>query len=130
MRATKRLLGALTLGAALATGVSGCVAVAAAGAATAGVLYVRGELRSTVNADVPAVVESAERAVNEMGFSLVSAASDEAEGEVIARTARDRRVQIRVRSEGDNVSRYTIRVGSFGDEALSRTIDENIRAGL
>ena len=130
MRTTQRLLGALTLGAALATGLSGCVAVVAAGAATTGVLYVRGELRSTVDAGVPAVIASAERAVKDMGLSLVSATSDEAEGEVVARTAQDRRVLIRARSESENVTRYTIRVGTFGDESLSRMIDDKIRAGL
>lgn len=129
MRTTTRLLGAIVLGVSCALS-AGCLAVAAAGAATAGVLYVRGELRSTVDADTAAVVKAAEATLDDMGFNVVSAKSSSVDGEVTARTAQDTRILINVKAESDSVTRYTIRVGTFGDESLSRQIDEKIRARL
>lgn len=132
MKTMTRLLAALTLGASCAVH-SGCLVVAAgaaAGAATAGVLYVRGELRSTVESDVKSVVSAAEGALKEMDLIVVSVRSSSAEGEVIGRTAQDDRVLIKVYAETDTITRYTIRIGTFGNEALSRHIDEKIRERL
>jgi hypothetical protein len=108
----------------------GCLAVAAAGAAGAGVAYMMGDLKATVDASPTQVVRAAEGALDEMGITVVSSSGDDLEGTVTARTARDRRVRIDVKRETPTTSGVSIRIGTFGDEALSREIYDQLRQRL
>jgi len=49
---------------------------------------------------------------------------------VTAKTAGDKDVKITIKKEGQNTSRIWIRVGVFGDQALSRQIYDNIKSQL
>ncbi|WP_432799687.1 DUF3568 family protein [Poriferisphaera sp. WC338] len=113
---------------------SGCGAVILAGAAAAGtgvgVAYYEGALRGHVNGDPIKVAAAAKEAVEEMKFTLVSDHADAAGGEVVARTAADKKVTISIEPEGDNISKVTVRVGFFGDETISRDIFDKIQSRL
>lgn len=118
--------------AALALGpLTGCVAVVVGIAAGAGtVAYVRGELETTLSAGYEKSVEATNLAVQQLQFARVAERRDALSDTITVRTAGDRKVVIRINKIADFSSRVRIRVGIFGDEALSLTILEKIRANL
>lgn len=125
----------LLLSFALAAGVatSGCfvVALGAAGAAGAGtVAYARGQLDATLANGYDQVLAASNRALDELQLVKISEKKDAFSAILIARTAEDKKVEIRIAKEGDTLTTIRIRVGIFGDEEKSRTLLEKMRAGL
>ncbi len=112
------------------TAATGCVAVAAAAGAGAGVAYVQDELRATVDASPEEVVEAARRALDDMDIAVLSHEFSDVDGQINARTARDRRVAIRVNRETDTTSRIGIRVGLYGNRDISQRIYDGIKEQL
>jgi hypothetical protein len=114
-------------GLALANG--GCLALAAAGAAggaaAAGYYYYRGRIYRDYPATLPDTRAALRASLTELGFPVLG---EEADGEgafVKTRTADDSTVRIyvdavtsRVPADGP-MTRVSIRVGAFGDEAVS-----------
>jgi len=116
-------LGILTLS-------SGCLAVAAGAGAGAAVAYVRGELKATVESNFDRAEAAANAAVADLQFAKVSEKRDALTAIVVARTAADKKVEIRVENTGRNVSTIKIRVGYIGDESLSLTVLDKIKSHL
>jgi hypothetical protein len=110
-----------------ATGVA-LAAGAAAGAATAA--YVQGDLQTDLDATPTEVAAAAESAFQELRMPLVSSESTEVDGRVEAKTAREKRVLVVLESLGEGRTKTAIRVGTFGDESLSRKILDRIREHL
>jgi len=125
---TQRLIFCALLGVSLS--LSGCLVVAAAGAAAGGVAYVSGDLEGTLSANPPQAIAAVERAVEGLGLAKVSSASTDLDGQVVARTAQDKKVTIGVKKTSDGVSSVSIRIGTFGDEAMSVQIYERIKSEL
>ena len=109
---------------------SGCVAVVAGAGAGAAVAYVRGDLDATVNAGFEKAVRAANGAVADLKFAKVSERKDALQAIIIARNAADKKIEIRVDQLSERDSRVKIRVGVFGDEALSIAILDKIKANL
>ncbi len=109
---------------------TGCVAVVAGAAGAGTVAYVRGELESTLSAGYEKSVEATNLAVQQLQFAKVSERRDALMDTITVRTAGDRKVVIRISKIADLNSKVRIRVGWFGDEALSLTILEKIRSNL
>jgi hypothetical protein len=107
----------------------GCVVVAVA-AGVAGVAYVNGDLEATVEASPTRVVEASEAALKDMEVDVKSSEKSGIDGRVVGRTATDKKVEITVKRESDTTSKLSIRIDTFGDEALSRQIYEKIKAEL
>lgn len=124
----RRLAVAGLLGISLA-GLSGCLAVAA-GAGAGAVAYVRGELEANLNTDYNKVVNSARSAINDLEFAKVSENKDALKAILVARTAMDKKVEITITNSGKKLTNIKIRVGVFGDEALSMSILDRIKSGL
>jgi len=124
----QRLLVAISLGAALVV-LPGCI-VAAAGAGAGAVAYVRGELDANLSTDYGKVVESARKAIGELEFAKVSENKDALKAVLVARTAMDKKVEITITNSGKKLTNIKIRVGLFGDEALSMSVLDKIKAGL
>lgn len=109
---------------------AGCVVVAA-GAAGAGVVaYVRGELETTLEGRLDAVHKAAGRAISQLEFNQISDQKDALTAVVVARTAQDKKIEITLTRVGDNLTKVQIRVGIFGDEDVSRTILDKIKASF
>ncbi len=129
----KQLCAVATLAGAIGTLTltSGCLAVAA-GAAGAGaaVAYVRGELKATVEANFNRTVTAANAAVADLQFAKISEKRDALAAVIVARTALDKKIEITVENGGQTVSTVKIRVGLVGDESLSLTILDKIKARL
>ncbi len=107
----------------------GCI-VAAAGAGAGAVAYVRGELDANLNNDYNKVVDSTRRSIKDLEFALVSENKDALKAVFVARTALDKKVEITVENSGKRLAHIKIRVGLFGDESLSVSILDKIKAGL
>jgi hypothetical protein len=109
---------------------SGCLVAAAAAGTGAAVAYVRGDLETTLDAAPPQIAAATEKAIQDMQLHPISSESTSVDGKFVARTASDTKIQITVKSITSTTSKISIRVGTFGDEALSMRILEQIKANL
>ena len=107
---------------------TGCLAVAAGAGAGAAVAYVRGELKATVSAGYEATVQAVNSAVKDLEFAKVSEKHDALEDIIVARTAADKKVEIRTEHLTRDSTTVKIRVGLLGDESLSITILDKIKS--
>jgi hypothetical protein len=112
---------------------SGCAAVLLGGGAAAGagtVLYVKGELQSVEEVPLDRAWNAANLAVKDMGFVIGNSEKDDLSGSLTAYTADNKKVQIKLKRRAESITEIRIRVGTFGDESLSRLILERIRERL
>ena len=127
-----RTLAALVCAAAITLS-SGCflVAVGAAGAAGAGtVVYIRGELDASVTGTVDAVDKAANQALQQMQFAKINEGKSTVDAAITARTGQHKKIEIKLDRTADNLTRVRIRVGTFGDESISRLLLDKIKADL
>ncbi len=76
------------------------------------------------------MVKATERALKKLQFTTISVNKDALNAVFIARTATDKRIEIRVTKTDEQNASAHVRVGIFGDEALSRTIIQHIEREL
>lgn len=126
----RRILAAGALGVAVMTSLSGCVAVVAAGAAGAGVAWVRGALETNLEANFDRCYRAGQEAIRELEFAAVSERKSGVDAVLVARTALDKRIEIVLKRVGDKSTQVSIRVGVFGDEALSLALLERMKKNL
>jgi hypothetical protein len=124
----RRILVAVCLGVSLA-GLSGCV-LAAAGAGAGAVAYVRGDLEANLDHDYNAVVDAARGALGDLEFARVSENKDALKAVMVSRTAMDKKVEVTIANSGKSLTNIKIRVGVFGDEQVSMSVLERIKARL
>lgn len=124
-----KLVVMLVGGAALA-GLQSCVAVAAGAAGGATVAYVMGEYASELDGTPKQVVEAAKDVLKDMDMKIQTSASSAMDGKVVAKSALDKTITIIVKRVTDERSKINIRVGTFGDEEVSRSICEKIKKEL
>ena len=122
MKALISAIGLLLLGAFLIATQSGCLLFAGAAAGVAGVFYDKGDLTGYVDADVRRTTAATKLAMGDMGFPVITSYSDTEEGKVEARVGSDNKAVVHVNRKSDTVSKINIRIGTFGDESLSRQI--------
>ena len=112
---------------------SGCwllVVGAAGGAAAAGVAYADGVLTSTLGNNYDAVVSATNRAMDQFQFAKPEEQKDALSDTLTTHTAKGDRVQIVLSRVNDNTTKVEIRIGTFGDESLSMSILDKIKANL
>lgn len=109
---------------------AGCLIVAAGAAGAGTVAYVKGELEASLDASYRGVVNASGRAIDALELHKISENGDATRTVIVARTADDRRVHITVNKVADSLTKVSIRVGTFGDETLSRTILDRIKQAL
>ena len=123
----------ITLGAACVLGLflSGCAAVVIGGAAGVGTYaYIRGELKTAENATLDRAWSASQAAMEDLQFKITTRQKDAIEGLLIARTAADKKIEINLKKLSDSTTEIRIRVGTFGDEDLSRLIIQKIEKRL
>lgn len=109
--------------------VSGCAVFmvgAAAGGAAAGALYYKGELKADVDASPQEVITATEKAFRDLIWDQETAAASATDGLATARTATGKEVRVTVEIKTPEVSTLGIRIGTFGDENLSRLLYDRI----
>ncbi|HSI33577.1 MAG: DUF3568 family protein [Phycisphaerae bacterium] len=118
---TRPLIAALALGA-LALTQSGCLLAVAAVGTGATVAYVRGDTESAMDAAPDRVTAAAKAALEDLKIVVVSSHASALDGDVVGRTAGDDKVHIVVKAQGERTSHISIRIGTFGDQAISNRI--------
>jgi hypothetical protein len=116
--------------AALALTVSGCVVAAVGAGAAAGVGYIRGDLEATLENDVEEVYEASLQALGQLKLAVVSKQQDALGAKIVSRNIEDKKIQINLKQNEGGITKLTIRIGIFGDEAQSRLIYDKIRDNL
>ena len=125
----RRLLVALLLGVSVA-GLTGCIAVVAAGAAGTGVAWYSGRLEANLDQNIEAVFAASQKALNQLEFANISNKKSTVDAQLVSRTALDKKVEITLQKVTDRSTKVIIRVGVFGDETLSMSILDKIKAAL
>lgn len=123
------LLAVLALGATVMLN-SGCLLVAAGAAGAGTVAYVRGELTASLGNEFGAVTKATGRAIEQLKFAKVSESADALSARFVVRTAKDKKIEIVLTKVGEELTKLEIRVGVFGDETVSMTILDKIKANL
>ena len=112
---------------------SGCALLVVGGVAAAGAggyAYVKGEVKSTQPVPMDQAWKATLAAVKELQFPVISQAKDALSAEVTVRNASDTKIVIKVTKLYENSTEISIRVGTFGDESLSRQILQQIQKHL
>ncbi len=129
MRAIRYGMTALLLGGLVACGGCAVFLVGAGAAIGAGTIaYATGELRAAEQVTMDRAWSATTGALDELKLKIISAKRDELSGIVIARTADDRKVEIRLKLRANDTTEFRIRVGPIGDEVLSRAIYDKIKS--
>ena len=104
----------------------GLLMVGAAGGAVAGALYYQGDLKADVDATPQAVITATEKAFRDLIWAKETASASATDGLATARTATGKEVKVTVVTKTPEVSAIAIRIGTFGDENLSRLLYDRI----
>jgi hypothetical protein len=113
--------------------VSGCalfVVGAAAGAGAAGYAYVDGEIKITESASLDRTWNATLAAMKDLEFPVTSQAKDALEANLTARNASNTSISINLKNLSSTSTEIRIRVGTFGDESMSRLILNKINSRL
>ena len=104
---------------------SGCllfVAGAAAGAGAGTYAYVSGELRSSEAVAFDQSWDATQAGLKDLEYAVVEKQKTALEAKLTARGPGDKKVQVHLLKQSATVTEVRIRVGTFGDETLSRQI--------
>jgi hypothetical protein len=108
---------------------SGCV-MGGGVAGAPGVTFVDGSLVAPLSAGLDQAAAAANLAVDQLGFAKIREERDAVSDTLIAQSATDKRVELQLETAGDHAATVTIRVGAFGDQALSLAILAKLKANL
>lgn len=125
-------LNSVVLGALLAFS-SGCAALLLTGGAAAGagaIAYVRGELKSTETATLDKTWTATLAAMSDLELSVSTKQKDALSAKLAARGAGDKKIQVDLKRLTDKETEIRIRVGTFGDEVISRQVLDKIKKRL
>lgn len=112
---------------------SGCALflVGAGVAAGAGTLaYMNGELKAAEEVSMESGWRGAMRAMDDLEFKIAKSQKDALAGIIIATRADGTRITIKVKKQSEQITEFRVRVGTLGDESLSRLIYERIKKRL
>ncbi len=114
----------------MATGCTALIIGAAAGVGAVGVAYVRGDLKARVAAEPRAIQTATLKAFDTFAIRRTVSKGTALDAKVIGRTALDKTVTVKVTVEELGGSALSIRIGTFGDEKLSRKLFHEIVKNL
>ena len=111
----------------------GCALFLVGGAAAAGagtVAYVNGELKETEGVAYDTACDATLAAMNDLQCVVVDKSKGPLTTKILARTSSDKKINITLEKQSASVTEIHIRVGTFGDESLSRQILDKIKSHL
>ncbi len=92
--------------------------------------FIRGELEAAVVHPMEHVFQAAQDAMTALNFPSRGAKMGEANAYVLAKEVQGRKIDINLQMKSKNVTKINIRVGVFGDQAVSRLILAEIQEKL
>ncbi len=114
----------------LLTGCEVLLIGAGAAAGVGGVAYVKGELVVAESVTLDKAWKATENAMKDLQFTVVKQNETGVDGMFEAQGAGDKKVVIKLKKTSDTVTEFRIRVGTFGDETVSRQVHAKIKAGF
>ncbi len=111
----------------------GCSLLVFGGGAVAGagmVAYAKGELSAADEVELDRVWDAAQGAMEDLDFTIESRHTTATSAKLVARGADSRRVTVVLEERVGEFTEIRIRIGFFGDEALSRVILNRMRRRL
>jgi hypothetical protein len=109
---------------------NGCFLVVGAAAGVAGYAWVDGEIKATEAASLTQTYDASIAAMKDMEFTVTEKSKDALSGNVTAQTANNKTVKIKLKYISNTSTEIRIRVDTFGDESLSRTVLNKINSHL
>ncbi len=112
---------------------TGCVVAAVTGAALAGgasVAYITGTLKADIQAHPVKIAEATKRAFAVYSIDVQTFKANDLEAEVAGETATGKKIEILIKRKSDLISELLIKVGTFGDEAFSNLLYDEIKRQL
>lgn len=107
-----------------------CVLLVAGAAGAAGAMYVNGDFDARLAATPKRCAEAARRVLEELDIKVTKCESSAIDGRVEGRSALDKEIAITLKRDSETETKITIRVGTWGDESVSRQIYDKIKARL
>lgn len=102
---------------------SSCAALVVGGAAGAGSFaYFQGGLESQENTSLEKGYQATLKAMKALKYTVTESSHDALKGHVVARDSEDTKIVVKLQKKSEKVTEFRIRVGMFGDEALSQQI--------
>jgi hypothetical protein len=89
-----------------------------------------GDYTTNVGAAPDKVTDAANKACEDLKFQNINATGTKVDGKVTAKTAQGDDVMITITQSGNDVSKVTVRVGTAGDQAISKQIVDRINSHL
>ena len=108
----------------------GCMLVVAGAAGAAGAIYIDGEFSGRLEASPKQVADASKRVLEDLDIKVQRCEASSIDGSVEGTSALEREIKIKIEREDETTSKIGIRVGTWGDEALSRQIYDKIKARL
>lgn len=112
---------------------TGCVVLAIGAAATAaagGAVYVKGQLKETLDGRVVDVHHAARQALNETGVMITTDLQDDFAGQLEGQMADGTKVWVDTERVTSSTTQISIRVGYMGDQARSAELLERTKRHL
>lgn len=110
---------------------TGCSAMSgAAEAGEAGVDFVMGILKADIQATPPQIAEATKRAFKVYDIKVYDYRTTELDAVVIGYTATEKKIDVTIKRESDDVSELSIHVGIMGEESFSNLLYEEIKRQL
>lgn len=125
----RNLLLIISLGIIVLSG-SGCASLVGGGTAAGTVTYTFGELKSIEEASLESTWEATQKTMKDLELIVTSKEKDMLTARLIARGVNDKKIVIKLKNISEELSEVKIRVGTFGDEALSRNILKYLKKNL
>ncbi len=125
----KKQVGSIVVLCGLLCLVCGC-AVALVGAGAGTVAYLKGNLEAVLDNDIDQSYQAALKALDKLEISATKKEKDALSAVIVGRTAADKKVTIRLKTAENNLTKLSVRVGVFGDQAQSQLIYDEIRKHL
>jgi hypothetical protein len=108
----------------------GCAVAVVGAAAGAAYVWVNGELKGSLPAELPKVDKATRAALTDLELVGVEGRVDRLKGKITARMADGTRVEIRLKAIDFKSTSIRIRVGTLGDKAISEQILRHIEKEL
>jgi len=111
---------------------SGCLVVAAGAGAAGTMAYMRGDLEAEEAYKLDTVYAASREAMKQLQLSVLEGKTeqDALSATIVARDASDKRVTIKLKAQGEQMTKLSIRIGTFGDQTKSHMIYNRIRDNL
>ncbi len=101
--------------------------VAIVGGTAGAVNYVAGELKSTEEVYLDKAWTATQEAIDDLELIVTSKEKDSFDGKLIASGAAGKEIKARLKKKSEELTEIRIRVGTYGDQSLSRQILETIK---